>query len=137
MTNFHFNYRFTDEDLRRDFERFINNNVPNLFSDSRAMTKNYTVSWIRARSIINPQGKDRQALMEIANEIQAPSSNNSPFASLHLANTLATVHGIANGNWDRLIEEFKKLLRMIKNENYRYNVVWYAGYRPIAERFGL
>lgn len=127
-----FNYRFTDEDLRREFERFINNNVQILFSDSRAMTKNYTISWTYAKSVVNMHGKVRDTLQKVANEIQMPSSNNSPFAKLHIAQTLATIHGIANGNFEKFIQELRDLMRSISESNYRYNVVWYTKYFDIA-----
>lgn len=137
MNGFHFEYRFTDEQLRRDFERFIDNNLQTLFSDGRAMNKNYTISYVQAKSVVNMGGRIRYTLQEVANEIQVPSSNNSAFARLHIANTLATIHGEANGSFQKLVNLLRGLIRTITEENYRYNVVWYSKYYDIATTHGL
>lgn len=129
---FHFDYRFTDEQLRRDFERFIQNNVQTIFSDSRSMTKNYTISYVQAKSVVNMSGKIRKTLQEVANEIRVPSSNHSPFANIHIATTLTTIHGIANGNFQKLINELRSLINSLNEYNHKYNVVWYSKYFDIA-----
>lgn len=127
-----FNYRFTDEQLRRDFERFIENNVQSIFSDTRAMTKNYTISYVQAKSVVNMGGKIRDTLQDVANEITVPSSNNSAFAPIHIASTLTTIHGMSNGSFQKLINNLRSLMRVLEQENYRYNVVWYSNYFDIA-----
>ena len=132
--SFQFNYRFADEDLRREFERFIENNLQMLFSDNRAMTQNYTISYVQAKSVVNMGGKIRDTLQQASNEIQVPSSNNSPFSKLHIANTLTTIHGISNGSFQKLISELRGLMKAIVESDYRYNIVWYTKYFDIATR---
>jgi len=132
-----FNYRFADTELQTQFERFIDNNIPELFSYFGQVNTRYTISWVQARSIINHGGKIRDTLTQLANMIQTPSSNNSSYKNMHIANIFLTMHLEANGNFQKLINLIRDFLRQLPAEDYRYNVVWYAEYLPTASSFDL
>lgn len=130
-----FNYRFNDSELETKFERFIDNNIPELFSYFGQTNQSYTMSWVDVKGIVNADGKYRQTLVELANMIQIPAGNRSSYKDIHMANIFLTMHLQANGNFTRLMQLVRKFLRELPKEDYRYNVVWYAEYLETASTF--
>lgn len=130
-----FNYRFNDSELETRFERFIDNNIPELFSYFGQTNQSYTMSWVDVKGIVNADGKYRQTLVELANMIQIPAGNRSGYKDIHMANIFLTMHLQANGNFTRLMQLIRKFLKQLPQEDYKYNVVWYAEYLPSATTF--
>lgn len=130
-----FNYRFNDTELQSQFERWIDNNVPELFSYFGQTNKSYTMAWATVKGIVNADGRYRRTLVQLANMIQVNPPNGSHYKDMHIANIFLTMHLNANGNFDRLMKQVRDFLVKLPSEDYQFNIVWYADYLPIASTF--
>lgn len=134
-----FTYRFGDLELQRDFERFINNNLGELFSSLR-VRKTYTIGYIDARAVVRKAGADRRTIGEFINAIntkqpQNRDSTDPKYENFHRAAILETINLLANGNWRQLMNWMKEVTRLLHLVEFKYNIVWYTYFKERATQF--
>lgn len=130
----YFEYVSKDTEKIREFERFIMNNVYELFSNADLSNFKVRLSDIDMRSVVN-SGAHGQVLKQLANTIHMTASNNSKYKNIHQQSIFHTILKESKGkDFKIFMRNIKKYLSTLKEEIYRWNVVWYGTYKEGVHR---
>lgn len=117
----------------------MNNNLSELFSTLK-ITKEYTISDLQARSVVNRGGSYRKTITEFINAIKTQQPPNidgtqPKFADFHKALILETINLLADGGFQKLINRMKEVTRLLNMFNFKYNIVWYSFFKERSTQF--
>lgn len=136
----YFNFKFSDDELKDDFLKIIDDNYTELFSDVETMGANYSVSWIDAKSFVNNEdGNFRQTFNSVLNQMNTTETLNESRSSIR---TVATIHKTSSNNFRGLLAKMNELIKdlemsRIKEQQTKnprtdlWNIVWYAKYQYV------
>lgn len=127
-----FNHLTTNEKTRNEFNKFIFNNVKQFFSSAESDRITFNIPDIRAKSVINGRGKDRDTLMKLANTFDKKNSNNARLKTTHQQFIFKTILLESGGDWNKLIKLIRDYLSLLEVEEFRWNIVKYGYYDEMA-----
>ena len=118
-----FEYRFNDEELEKEFNNFFYKyNLTALFTNEHR-AGNITVTWVDARSVINPTGSYHRILKDFADLLSIGNDNKAYEEALFkIIYEARSFQGMMN--------TIKKLMDYIKtldndHKNNQWNIVFY------------
>lgn len=117
-----FNELFYDSADSQAFNKVMNWKFSHLFSDTGGNV--YNVSYVQARSIINPNGKYRQILADL-DALEMFSGKDKSSRTYHIQGLYLMAHMKANGNLQKLMNLFKTMIKDLSTSEYSYRKVFY------------
>lgn len=118
-----FEYRFNDEELQTEFNNFFHSNNLNPLFTNEHMAGTITVTYIDAKSVINPGGAYNKVLKDFS-ELLTLANDNKSFeeAMFRIIYEARSFQG--------LIRKLKQLIDYIKQidddkKHNTWNIVWY------------
>lgn len=117
-----FNELFYDEEDSKNFNKVMNWKFSHLFSDTGGNV--YNISYVQARSIINPTGAYRQILSDL-DALEMFSGKDKSTRNYHLQGLYLMAHLKAGGSFQKLMNLFKEMIKDLSKSEYSYRKVFY------------
>ena len=117
-----FNELFTNEDDSAAFNKVMNWKFSHIFSDTGGNV--YNVSYLQARSIINPDGKYRQILTDL-DALEMFSGKDKSSRAYHIQGLYLMAHMKANGSLQKLMNLLKEMIKDLQTSEISYRKVFY------------
>lgn len=118
-----FTIRFNDEELEEELHKFFNvNNLLPLFSNEHR-ANHITVSYVEARSVVNPTGKYRRVFEDFSEVLTIANDNKSYEEALFkIIYESRTMQGLVNK-----LKRYMKYINQIDQNHLHntWNIVWY------------
>lgn len=116
-----FEYKTVDQDLIKDFEKFMMNNLDNFITHTDEIK--ITVTDLDLRSAL--RGKHNSKLKELANTQTEKASNKSTYKEAHQQKSFRKILETAS-SFQKMMNNVNVYLSKLEETDKRWNKVWYG-----------
>lgn len=115
-----FNELFYDDDLKKDFNKTMDNDFLKLFPEVNSM---YDINYVTARSVI--KGKYHDVLLDMLDIVENGELIKSTYRDYHASAWVRLQHQECGGSFVKLMNQFKKAIKAF-DKGTSWNIVFYT-----------